>query len=163
MNNLFDYQDGKLLWKVSRSNVISIGQEAGTEYARGYKRVYFDGKTHGVHRVIWQMFNGEIPVGMQIDHIDGNPANNRIENLRLVSSEQNAMNRKHKGRSGVKNVSYCAQSKKYRVAIQSCGKKIWCGSYKDLELAELVSMEARNKYHGIYARCHTLADTGETL
>jgi hypothetical protein len=151
MNNLFDYQDGKLLWKVSRSNVISIGQEAGTEYARGYKRVYFDGKTHGVHRVIWQMFNGDIPDGMQVDHIDCDPSNNRIENLRLVSSRQNAMNRKRKGQTGVKNVSFSSEAQKYRVTLQHNGKRVWCGSYEDLELAELVATMAREKYHGQYA------------
>jgi hypothetical protein len=152
VNDLFEYKDGKLFWKVSRSNVISIGQEAGTEYSRGYKRVYFNGKTHSVHRVIWEMFNGEIKENMQIDHIDGCPENNRIENLRIVTSQQNAMNRKSKHRLGIKNISFDKKKKKYRVTIQTQGKRIWCGAYEDLEFAELVAIEARNKYHGKFAR-----------
>jgi hypothetical protein len=150
MNNLFEYKDGKLLWKTSRSNVIAIGQEAGTQYARGYRRVYFDGKTHGVHRVIWQMFNGDIPDGMQVDHIDGCPENNKIENLRLVTSEENAMNRIHKGK--IKHVSMCAKNGKYKVSLQAKGRRIFCGYFEDLELADLVAAEARQKYHGIYTR-----------
>ena len=39
-NDAFEYRDGKLLWKVSNSNAIVVGQEAGTEYPRGYRRVY---------------------------------------------------------------------------------------------------------------------------
>ena len=152
MNNLFEYKDGKLLWKVSRSNAISIGQEAGTDYAKGYKRVYFDGKTYAVHRVIWQMFNGEIPDGMQVDHIDGNTKNNKIENLRLANANQNAMNRKPRNNVGIKNVSFCKSNNKYKVSVQSFGKRIFCGYYKDIELADLVAQEARHKYHGIYAR-----------
>jgi hypothetical protein len=152
LNNLFEYKDGKLLWKVSRSNSVYVGQEAGAEYARGYKRVFFDGKTHSVHRIIWQMFNGEIPKNIQIDHIDGNPANNRIENLRLVTNQQNAMNRKSKHRILDKNVSFDKKKNKYRVSIQAQEKRIWCGAYEDLELAELVALEARNKYHGDFTR-----------
>jgi len=152
MNKLFEYKDGKLLWKVSRSNVIAIGQEAGSEYARGYRRVYFDGKCYSVHRVIWEMFNDKIPYGMQIDHIDGNAANNKIENLRLVTAVQNAMNRVSKGRVNIKNVSLCAENGKYKVSLQAYGKRIFCGYFEDLELADLVAKEARSKYHGIYAR-----------
>lgn len=152
MNNLFEYKDGKLLWKVSRSNAISIGQEAGTDYAKGYKRVYFNGKTYAVHRVIWELFNGKIPDGMHIDHIDGNASNNRIENLRLATPSQNAMNRVAKGRIKLKNVSFCAENNKYKVSLQANGKRIFCGHYEDIELADLVAQEARHKYHGIYAR-----------
>lgn len=150
MNNLFEYKDGKLLWKISRSNAIVVGQEAGTKYTRGYRRVYFDGKTHAVHRVIWQMFNGNIPDGMQIDHIDGNPLNNKIENLRLVTAEQNSLNRAYKGKT--KNVSFCSENNKYKVSLKSSGKRIFFGYFEDFELASLVAEEARQKYHGIYAR-----------
>lgn len=44
------------------------------------------------HRVIWHYFNGEIPIGLQIDHIDGNRKNNRLDNLRLVTHKENMNN-----------------------------------------------------------------------
>lgn len=149
MNNLFEYKDGKLLWKTSRSNAIVVGQEAGTKNTKGYRRVYFDGKTHAVHRVIWQMFNGEIPDGMQIDHIDGNPLNNKIENLRLATSKQNSLNRAYKNKA--KNVSLCRETGKYKVRIMTLDKRIFLGSFEDFELASFVATEARNKYHGNFA------------
>lgn len=44
------------------------------------------------HRVVWNLFNGEIPKGLVIDHIDGNPLNNNIKNLRVVSQAENNRN-----------------------------------------------------------------------
>lgn len=43
-----------------------------------------------VHRVVWEIFNGKIPEGMTVDHIDGNKLNNNIENLQLLSPMENA-------------------------------------------------------------------------
>ena len=45
-----------------------------------------------VHRIVWELHNGEIPNKMQIDHIDRNPLNNKISNLRLVDNKTNARN-----------------------------------------------------------------------
>ena len=51
-------------------------------------------KTSKAHRVIWQSFNGTIPNGLQIDHINGKRDDNRICNLRLATAAQNQRNRK---------------------------------------------------------------------
>ncbi len=52
-----------------------------------------DGKFHQyrLHRLIWILVNGDIPSGMIIDHRDGNCRNNRLSNLRLCTSQQNAI------------------------------------------------------------------------
>lgn len=42
-----------------------------------------------IHRLVWQYFNGPIPKGLQINHIDGNKLNNKLSNLELISQEQN--------------------------------------------------------------------------
>ena len=152
-NEAFEYKGGKLFWKVSNTNAVKIGQEIGTEYARGYRRVSFDGKIYAVHRVIWAMFHGEPKKEIHIDHINGDAADNRIENLRLATGSQNCCNRRMRSNnSGVKNVSFVKQSQKYRVALQVNKSRKFLGYYEDLELAELVALEARNKYHGAFAR-----------
>ena len=88
---------------------------------------------------------------MQIDHINGIASDNRIENLRLANNADNAKNRNpRKTNTGVRNVSFV--NNKYRVAIQSNNDKIYCGAFDNLELAELVAMEARDKFHGKFAR-----------
>lgn len=49
------------------------------------------GKLLYVHRLVWQMFVGEIPKGMTIDHIDSNPGNNTITNLQLLTPRENTI------------------------------------------------------------------------
>lgn len=152
-NEAFEYRDGKLFWKVSNTNSILVGQQAGTQHDRGYRRVYFDGKTYSTHRIVWVMFNGDIPKEIQIDHINGDASDNRIENLRMATNTQNCQNRRIRPtNSGIRNVSFVAAKQKYRVSLQAANKRIYCGAFEDLELAELVSIEARLKYHGKFAR-----------
>lgn len=61
-----------------------------------------DGITHNlkVHRIVWCLFNKELNDDLVIDHIDGNPTNNRIDNLRQVTSRKNARNKKLQTRTG---------------------------------------------------------------
>jgi hypothetical protein len=57
-----------------------------------YYSVKVNNKTYKVHRIIWEIHFGPIPEGMQIDHIDRNSLNNKVSNLRLVSSKLNSRN-----------------------------------------------------------------------
>lgn len=64
--------------------------------SRGYKIAYlFTNKrkyTKKVSRLVWEAFNG-CPCGLTIDHIDRNPSNNKIDNLRCITMEDNFKNR----------------------------------------------------------------------
>jgi hypothetical protein len=53
---------------------------------------------------------------------------------------------------GVKGVNWNKSNKQWRVRVQVNKKRIHIGDFKDLELAELVAIEARNKYHGNFAK-----------
>ena len=55
-----------------------------------YKQIQINGKKDYEHRIIWREHHGEIPDGMQIDHINENGLDNRIENLQLVTHKQNS-------------------------------------------------------------------------
>lgn len=72
--------------------LVMEGDEVGNIVHGMYYETSLDGESLRVHRVIWEIFNGEIPEGFLIDHIDGNGLNNRINNLRLATSKQNARN-----------------------------------------------------------------------
>lgn len=90
------------------------GDEAGSRgFMRGKEKHMIrvqvnDGRLVPVHRIIWTIVFGEIGDGHVIDHIDGDPFNNRIENLRSIPSGENTRNaRKRKDNStGVTGVSY---------------------------------------------------------
>lgn len=58
----------------------------------GYVAVQLNNEVKYVHRVVWEAFNGKIPSGYEIDHINTNRADNRLENLKLVTSSENKRN-----------------------------------------------------------------------
>jgi hypothetical protein len=97
------------------------------------------------------MLNGYVPP--ILDHIDGNRSNNKIENLRAATVSQNLQNSKtyKSNTSGIKGVSWEKDRNKWKVQIMLRGKNKVIRNLEDLELAELVAIEVRNKYHGEYA------------
>ena len=147
--NLFDYKNGQLFWKIKPSYRIHKNTIAGT-WNNGYCFVSINKKKYLVHRFIFMMHNGYLP--NFIDHIDGNPSNNLIDNLRPATKSENACNRKLSiiNKSGIKNVNW--KKNKWCVQIQINKQKKHIGYFKDLDLAELVASEARDKYHGQFAR-----------
>lgn len=71
----------------------------------GYRRVSIGTKFYSVHLLVWESFNGKIPEGMVLDHINGNRSDNRLENLRLVSQSENVKNAYLNGHSNRVSVS----------------------------------------------------------
>jgi len=147
LNEIFEYKDGDLYRR--------SGQFAG--YAEcmhhtGYKVVFVKGKQMRSNRVIFAMHHGYFPE--YVDHINGIKDDNRIENLRAATNQTNQYNAKIPSRntSGIKNVFWDKKSCKWAVFMRINKKPTWIGRFKDIELAELVAIEARNKYQGEYAR-----------
>lgn len=150
LNSIFEYKDGDLYWKVDRGSNKLKGKKAGVYTKNGYCKIGIDGIRYFAHRLIFMMNYGYLP--QEIDHING--LSNRIENLRPASHAENMKNCKipKDNTSGFKNIGWHKASKKWRVSINAKNKNIHIGLFKDLELAELVAQEARDKYHGKFAR-----------
>ena len=93
-------------------------------------------------------------IPLDVHHIDGNRKNNKIENLRIATQQQNCLNRiAHKNnRSGYKNVHWANGMNKWCVLINVGGKRKVIDYFEDIELAGFVAQEARNKFHGEFAR-----------
>lgn len=91
-----------LRWKVTlynkdgrKNRKATAGNIAGcTKASARYSVVRVRGKSCGVHRIIWQMFNRPLASGEQVDHIDGDTKNNRIANLRAATAHVNHRNMK---------------------------------------------------------------------
>lgn len=144
---VFDYKDGELFWKIKTSRNVLIGDKAGRKAKDHYKTFRFNGDSYYVHRVIWEMHNGPIPEGMQIDHIDQNKFNNRIENLRLVDGFDNHKNMPllKNNTSGCCGVSLRKKLAKWRAFISVNGSFMELGYYDDWFEAVCARKSAENR------------------
>ena len=151
LHQIFEYKDGNLYYKQKTGANSIIGKKVGCLTNKGYFSTTIKSKFYLIHRLIFMMFYGYIP--SEIDHINGIRNDNRIENLRPANN-QNQHNSKIRkdNKSGVKGVYWFKELQKWKVDIGICGKRKYIGVFKDLELAELVAIEARDKYHGKFAR-----------
>ena len=94
LHALFEYKDGWLFWRETpKYGKVQAKDRAGYVSQDGYVRVGLNGVAYAAHRLIWRMHNPRGLVPFIIDHIDGNRANNVIENLRKVSHSENMKNR----------------------------------------------------------------------
>ena len=99
--------------------------------SNGYCRVGFNGKMILHHVIIWILSTGkDIPKGLEIDHINGNKLDNRIENLRVVSHRGNGQNRKEHRNGKLQGCYYKKLIKKYVGQINISGKVIHIGRFK---------------------------------
>jgi len=147
LKELFEYRDGFLYAKQGYQPKFT----PITSHHR-YIRMKVDGKVYPLHRLIFLYHHGYLP--KITDHANNDRSDNRIENLREVTQQQNCLNRKiHKNnKSGVKNVRWDKKCKKWLVEMSINRKRTFFGWHDDLEFAELVAIEARDKFHGSFAR-----------
>lgn len=156
---LFSYDErrGVLLWKHRDEcprhwNSRLAGKVAGKVDVRGRRIVNIGGLYYPAHRIIFKLFTGEEPP--QIDHIDGNPSNNRIANLRPATPSQNSQNqRRAKNNStGFKGVSVQTRDRKFRARIAAGGKRHELGIFETAEDAACAYRKASARFHGSFAR-----------
>jgi hypothetical protein len=114
----------------------------------GYKQIFCGGRLYLCHRIAFAMGRFCYPDG-EVDHINGDRADNRFWNLRLVSSQAQNMNRRLGSRnsSGVKGVCWESSRKRWRATI---GTRL-VGRFEQLHEAESAVKRARNQFHGEYA------------
>ena len=151
-NEAFEYCNGELFWKImTNPSKKLIGKKAGCKSSGAYGVVNLDGKSYSIHKVIFCMHHGWMPP--IVDHINLICDDHRIENLRAATHVTNNYNKRVQSNNkiGLKNISWHKQNKKYFVQLTQNRKKIVSIFVEDLELAELVAIEARNKFHGEFA------------
>jgi hypothetical protein len=148
---IFTYKDGELFWNVPRKNV-RVGRKAGGVDVKGYARVTVDGTPYLLHRVVYRMFKGRVP--KMLDHADGNPLNNRIENLRPCTQSQNAQNRKLQANntSGIKGVYWNKNKNKWMARVMTKGARKFLGYFDSLDAAAEAVNKARVAAHSNFAR-----------
>ncbi len=169
LHGLLDYcpETGELRWKPRDEsqfegdykirnckiwNANHAGKLAGS-VNNGYISVRFNNKSYQTHRIIWKMHNGsDLPfTDYEIDHIDGNRMNNKIDNLRLATRSENGWNITKAGAnsaSGIRGVSWDKRRSKWESKIHVGGHKKFLGYFNSVSEAEEAYIAARFKYHG---------------
>lgn len=148
-----DLDTGSLLWKTSGTGRRhGAGAPAGTIF-RGRVRVGIRKVYYALSRLTWMYVKGEDPGRVMLDHKDGNPLNNRIENLRIASRETNLHNSKRRtdNTSGVKGVSFHIQHQKWQARVALNGTRYLLGYFDTLEEAAEAIRVARVEMHGEFA------------
>jgi hypothetical protein len=107
--------------------------------------IQVEGKNYSLkgHKLAWYLYYGELPKN-NIDHIDGDKSNNRIDNLRDVTVQQNNWNR-----SNTKGYVYHKRDKSYMASICVNSKIKHLGYFKTEEEAREAYLEAKSKHHVI--------------
>lgn len=149
-----------LRWVASRGNKAKAGDVVGSQLTYGHWMLSLtqNGKERQFlnHRVIWEILNGPIREGLHIDHLDGNPSNNKIENLRVVTNTVNRRNMKQDKRNttGVTGVKFDRQNNRY-VAH-------WCG-LKGEKLQRYFSVKKHGNSEALRLACECRKNAIEEL
>lgn len=150
LNHLFEYKEGNLYWKSPTSIRVRIGQIAGGLDANGYSTIGILGNRYKTHRIIYFMFYNKFPI--VIDHINGIPSDNRIENLREATQQNNVHNARtpKDNKSGIKGVCWDKSRNKWLCTINVNYKQIHIGRFEKINEAKQAIEKARNLHHGIF-------------
>lgn len=143
----YDAETGVFTWLVQTSIRVKAGHVAGSLKSDGYLQIKVDRKNHLAHRLAWFYMHGNWPEG-QIDHRDGNRANNRISNLRDVSNsvnQQNQLRARLDNKCGLLGV--CASLSKWQAMISIDGKKRYLGTFDTPEQAHAAYIAAKRELH----------------
>jgi hypothetical protein len=148
----YEPMTGYLYWLVTTAWRVKVGDQAGWDNAYGYRRLRVQGREYFAHHIVWLYHHGKLP--KEIDHIDGDPSNNRIENLRVATHAQNLANTKRRcdNTSGFKGVRLHKHSGLWNARIKAHGKVRSLGYFKTPELAGRAYAAAASKYFGEFSR-----------
>lgn len=134
--------------------LVRINRKAGRQHHEGriggkYRRLRIGGVNYVMSRMVWVWWHGPIPENMEIDHIDRDGQNNRIENLRLVSRSDNLRNMCISGRSMYRGVSWYAKNEKWMASLRGAdGQFVFLGYFDSEREASAVYDAGMRLFHG---------------
>ncbi|MEB5707390.1 HNH endonuclease [Pantoea anthophila] len=156
----YDPESGVFTWRERPASHFETLRAMGvwnTKFARkiagsvkpdGYVIIKVNGRFYGAHRLAWLHIYGKNP--FIVDHINRDPGDNRISNLRDVGFSENTINSLNRSdnTSGVKGVTWHAPAQKWQARICLRGKRISLGMFSDLMSAKKARENAEAELYG---------------
>ncbi len=172
----YDQSTGDLTWKIRPLHHFNgdqracawhenkwAGKSAGYDAlrpngTRASRNVSLNNKRRSVHRIIWKMVYGD-DAEKVIDHINGNPWDNRLCNLRLATTSENMANRfaPSNNKSGIVGVSWSAASQRWKGAVHCKGNRLHVGYFLTKAEAAVACAKASLKVHRRFSRYYRKA------
>ena len=145
----YDPSTGIIRWNRAKQG-RSADLIAGYELSTGYRRIHICGRSYQAGRIAFAMFHRrDISNGMEIDHVDGDPSNNAIINLREATRLQNSRNRR--STRGYSKIASRSRKNPFQVRIKYDGKIHNIGSFSTEEAARAAYEVAANKHFGYFS------------
>jgi hypothetical protein len=155
LKELLDYdpETGTFIWKVNRGGRFRAGKEAGWPNELGYRIITIGRKTYRGSHLAWLAVHGRLPAE-EMDHINGEPTDDRISNLRPATSSQNKWNtRIQKNHSGaLKGAYFHKPTGKWRAQIMKYRKLHYLGLFDTPEEAHAAYDRKARELFGEFAR-----------
>jgi len=126
-----------------------MGQIASNKSCNGYIRISYQNQMYLAHRLAWFIYYGYLP--KELDHINRNKSDNRIQNLRECTPSENGANQKSYGIVGYKGVKRSKTKGKYQAQIGHNNKQYYLGLFDTPELAALAYNKKALEFWGEFA------------
>lgn len=141
---IYNPNTGEFTWRIDRGKKYKAGDRAGSAHSKGYVTVRLDNRLYFAHRLAWLYMTGNWP--SMIDHVNQCRSDNRWNNLREVTPEQNQSNR------NVRGIHRHTQTGRWVAQISVRGKTIHLGCFDDEETAMTIRKLAEQTRDEFYAR-----------
>lgn len=153
LQELFDYdpETGVFHWRNARGP-RAAGAVAGNIRKDGYVRICINWNDFLAHRLAWIYMHGLTIGGAEVDHIDGNPSNNAIANLRLATSSEQRQNSRPRSSSNSPLKGSFRVGTRWKSQIMIGGRNIYLGTFDTPEQAHAAYCAAAHENFGDFAR-----------
>ncbi|HEJ2268253.1 TPA: HNH endonuclease signature motif containing protein [Pseudomonas aeruginosa] len=140
----YEPETGNFYWKVDRHGSARAGSKAGSFNDRGYVQIRVHSIRYKAHRLAWLLMTGEWPMN-HVDHINGDPSDNRWSNLRDVTNQENCKNNRlsKRNRSGVSGVHWDTHACSWKAQIRMGGRCYSLGYFEDFDAAVQAQLAGR--------------------